>query len=1090
MRVNLKKLPDPNQISSISIQRLHGGLNLRSEPTEVGAAQSPDMLNMWYQDGMLRKRPGQMVFLPGTGENRASGQVWFYERLFGGYVLYQDGMVFRYLRPGEPESLKTVEGITVPEQEHGTFFPFDEYVFYKARGVYIRFLIDESGSIAGEYIINGGEVSDKVYTPIISINRKPDGTGGDLYQPENRISPDKWVWFDIDEKSKDYYLPVHGCEVLKVQVEDEVVDTTEHKSFVTSTGIGCEIIGESLNDTAAEYTRLRFTTPVYFDDTGWSSSDWSENPSNGGNYIGNIVWSSTDLKYLNDDYKSVLKNGDLLYGASNQKDLPEELKYDMIQMAWNRSGFEEYESFFVLDNGKYMNVFFEVPPPAVIDENGDASAGYRYNKRIVGVSDGGGLIVNGMVMVSYNYANGAWSTKDYTKSLSSGQNYVSNCVYASRNFELGNYKPPNVIIHAGAPKPPDTLPDDPEGIQISEKYYRYRRVTNNLVDYAREKLMEYGKISGWDGKTDKNPLLDEEHAPLKFIAENENIYVFRYKIPEERFWITDYDKANGYFKAKGYLSLTIRKDNPQDIQFEIVHEPGKYGSFVKNIIWASEDMIYYNGVSGDRAIEASITREEGQPLTINDVPEQYRDQVMLAMRRAYRDYGSGMISFDPMSDIVIAEKSPYLNVYFQTPGGMRVTEYDVKTGNFKAVGFVLESYNANNDVDVSISFATPSVLSNRVRVLYRKRNEDAMNAIMSCKAATSYGGSNALCVVMGGCEKQPNAIFWSGNGSYGVDPTYFPMNQYNLCGTYQDPVVGFGKQQSRLVIFQKNHISRASYNIERINGRDSIDLPVVNIHGERGCDRPWSIRLCGNNLVWAHSKYGILYLKDTTSAYENMVITISDNVNGNDHRPGMLAELAKNDICFAVDDGKRYMIFIGDKMYAWDHAITSVGDDGVYGLSWTRHSGFDAEAASTIDSGGILLMNRNGMVNDFSEEYTDDNGLPIPCHYTTPTQSFGGYYRKRSIREIILTAMSDMGGQFRVRCGGERVVPRSSELNTPARPIFESKIEKREFPTPLIYKPRMFGINHLWVRVESDGDDGGIAIDGMTILYTSHGKVR
>lgn len=1066
--VNLSKLPDPKELGSVTISGLHGGLNLRSDPTEVGAAQSPDMLNMWYQDGVLRKRPGQKtVRAAGSGAYVVPGIRWFYDKLFGGKMLCQEGSIFNWFDPANPAEAHEIDDL-LSDLEHGTFFSFGEYVFYKGRNAYIRFALTEDGGIEAEPILLDGRVSDSVYTPVIAINRKPDGAGGDSYQPENRINPRKWVWFDIDDTSRDYYLPVHGAEVLKVQIGDDVIDTSTEKCFVKD-GLGCEILGEDLPEDSTEYTRLRFSMPVYADETGWSSTDWTGTASRGGNYFTNVVWSGLDVGYLDGDYKAALKNGDLIFGSTGDKALREEFTRNMIDMAFARSGFEEYKSVFVLDNGTYMNAFFQVDAPGIVNEDGTVSF-VSYSHCIKDYNpETDEILVQGMVMVSYSYAKGTWSTKDYTRTPSTGWNYAGNCVYASRDFSSSTNKGA-IILPAGGIAEAD-METDPDGY---EKYERSFRATHNLVSYAEELLLQYGRAEGFDF-TYSDGVID---APLLFISENDDIYVFRYKMPGKEFWITEYDKSTGYFKARNYLSITIQKADHHNVQFGAVYEAGKYGMYTKNIVWCSEDMYYYNGTEPDYVLKAS----EGE------LPEEYAEQVQLALRRAMRDYPEANITLD--SPVIISRKDPYLTIYIPGAEGMHVTEYDVKTGEFKAIGWVSEGYNGDKDVQVGVSFTTPAILSNQVRVLYSKENPEAMEAIASCRTATSYGGSGGMCVVMGGCEKQPNAIFWSGNGSYGVDPTYFPMDQYNLCGVYQDPVTGFGKQQSNLIVFQENHMSRASISIETINGRSYIDLPVVTINSENGCDRPWSIRLCGNNLVWLHSRYGAMYLKDATSAYENMVITISDNVNGSDRRPGLLKDIAEAETVFALDDGKRYMAFLGDRMYCWDHAISSVSEDGVYGLSWTRHEGIRAETAFDTGDGRLLLMDEYGAIREFSEAYTDDDGEKIPCHYTTATQSFGGYYRKRNVREIILTASSDKGGSFTVRCGSERAVPLSNELNTAVRPMWPSTIVKREFPTPFVYKPRLFGISHLWVRVESDGSDGGLAIDGMTILYTSHGKVR
>jgi hypothetical protein len=97
-------------------------------------------------------------------------------------------------------------------------------------------------------------------------------------------------------------------------------------------------------------------------------------------------------------------------------------------------------------------------------------------------------------------------------------------------------------------------------------------------------------------------------------------------------------------------------------------------------------------------------------------------------------------------------------------------------------------------------FETPTPKENdevtKLKAALSKANSDAYDSIMSCNLAATYGGTGELCVVMGGCEAQPNAYFWSGNNGLVMDPTYFPMEQCNLAGDADAPITAFGRQQN------------------------------------------------------------------------------------------------------------------------------------------------------------------------------------------------------------------------------------------------------------------------------------------------------
>jgi hypothetical protein len=355
MQVKLSKMPDPRTVSSVSLGSLYGGLNLRSDPTEVGSSQSPDMLNMLYKEGVLRPRGGQETVVSGASEIR---DVWFYKGLYRGLAVYVDGMYIRYFDPEAPTiQVQTVPDITLPEKGHGDFFPFDEYLYYKAEDVYLR-LNETDGVLTGEMLLwtsdGTPENSDAVYTPIISINRSADGSGGDSYQPENRIDPRKTVWFDVDDSSHDYYLPVSGCQVVKVQVDDDITDTTDTstRTFLVG-GRRVTICNEELEEGSSQYTYLRFSVPLYVDETGWNTENWIDTSSKGGNFLGNVVYSNFPITA---NETMTFTNGDVLRRADIWG-LEDTQTKTFLERALEKCPYSDYSDYFVLDNGKWMNVF-------------------------------------------------------------------------------------------------------------------------------------------------------------------------------------------------------------------------------------------------------------------------------------------------------------------------------------------------------------------------------------------------------------------------------------------------------------------------------------------------------------------------------------------------------------------------------------------------------------------------------------------------------------------------------------------------------------------------------------------------------------
>lgn len=1047
MRVNLSSMPDPKTLSSVSYENMRGGLNLSDDPVRVGSTQSPDMLNMWYRDGVLKKRAGQRRMAEPTAEGREEGHVWVYDKQFNGMIVYLDGTAIRYYDPKEdPITIQTVEGTKIPEgKTHGTFFAFDERLYYKAEGVYLR-LSYEDGIITCENILwetGDGYEAGSVYEPIIAINRKADGTGGDLYQPENRINPRKQVWFDVDDKSNNYYLPDAGCKVVKVQVGEDSVDTSAGAWPYNLNGRLITAHLESATEDSTENTYLEFSAPLYVDEEQWSAKDWTSETSKGWNYFDNVVYSTFDIVGGRD---TVYKNGTLMMPASTD-DIPAILTEGHLKTALRMCPYTGYTNYFVLDNGEKMNVFL-LGDEAALERNDDPNQTYSGDANLVKYAPvSTEMWLKNYFLVTYDYATATFSTEDWTGKTDRGWHYARNCVYSTID-----------LIGAIA------YEVDVTGGETGKKSYMYaiEKGTNyaNPNQFSSTSVHELAiNAAMWlhDGENG-NP----DDWKIIWISENDSYWVYHVTKEDGGFHVTSYDEKTGAFKAMGFTQVTIPKKDPLHMSVKIITEPGPYGYELSNTVYAGRDIIWNTAYPGGVIVPAS------------DGTSEYDSYAQIALYRARRDYPDANIT----GDYAIAVNGNYITVYIDT--GMEVMSYDVETGEFKATGFITEGYIKPAEDAVNVDTTTAATMSNKLRVTYVKENPDALRAIADCEYAVSFGGSDAVCVVLGGCGAQPNAIFWSGNGSAGVDPTYFPMDQFNLCGTYQDPVTGFGKQQSSLIVFQTSHISKASYSIDTIGQRKYINLSLNTINSERGCDCPWSIALCGNNLAWMHSRHGVMYLKATTSAYENMVVVISENVNGNSQRPGLKALLPETSphACVGMEDGQRYYAFVGEELFVWDYSIYAVAD-GIDLLSWSRHKGFSVAAATEADTGKLWMFDADGGIALMDEDADTDFGELIPLRYTTPLEGFGGYYRLRNIMKVVLGIRSRRGGAILIHYGGEGQEGRQKiDLN------------KSETITPVILKPRGLRVHHFQVKIESNGTDGGIEISSLVLLHTAAGATR
>jgi len=1037
MRTDLSKLPDPHNIENYTIANLSGGINYRDDPTGLLASQSPHMLNMWYRDGALRRRSGYKTVIEGAETDYEDGQVWFYERLFNGYVVMQRGTAIQYFRPDDPETVTTIPRLTVPSGVgHGCFFPFSEYLYYKAKGVYYRIAVDdETGDLYGTRYIwpnpDGGYFLGSTYVPIIAVNRRADGSGGNLYQPENRINRSKIVWFDIDDKSYNYYLPVSGCTVKRVQLGDDYVVSADGFMNGGKVGVfGFTVENGELPTDSTQHTYLKFDAPLFINNSDWTGSDWSNAESSGWNYLDNVVYSNIDAELPD---VSAITNPQLILPVSAGNP-PVDITDDLTQAAISMDPhyIKGQTNYFITANGEYINWFF------LNDTLTDTwLCGYDF--------DTTEMHMRNYYLVSLRIQDWTWQTADYGGDREDqGWHYVKNIVYST--FPL--YPPTGVNIAANTPQ---------DGYPTILTY-------GSLLKYAKHIASQ---LSICDADT------------LLWISANDEYVVFHYPVTTMDFRITDYDADKGTFRAEGVYQVTIYKGDIDKYTTKLYTAPEEnFVYYTKNIIYVGQQMTYI--------AHGGLKKSEG------DMPAEYQPYVDAARAKAMTDYPNANLTGNYA--VAVSKDGKYTSVYLETAPGMQITAFDDASSEFKATGWIHESFTDQTDsgmVDVS----NIALMSNQLRVTYESETDEEKNglkAIADCLYATSFGGSDAITAVFGNCEAQPNAIFWSGNGSYGVDPTYLPYDQYNLCGAFQDPITGFGKQQSRLIVFQEHHIGKAAYSItDEIGGRQYINLTYQTINVERGCDRPWTIALCGNNLVWSHSKYGVQYLKDASAAYENMVVTVSEYVNGNALRDGMLKTIQDSTVwqCTAVTDAERYYLFVDGSMWCWDFSLSPVSE-GIRNLSWSRHETFHVQAAFENEPNGFFLMRRNGSIARFHESIQSDDGVPIHCYYRTPTMNMGGYYRKWNINKCIIGMLSKTGCRLKISFGGE------GQTGNTYRAVVQDTAE--DMPFPLILRPRGLHLHHWWLQIESfddhDKDDVAdetdLALLHLQVLYTAAGLTK
>lgn len=452
----------------------------------------------------------------------------------------------------------------------------------------------------------------------------------------------------------------------------------------------------------------------------------------------------------------------------------------------------------------------------------------------------------------------------------------------------------------------------------------------------------------------------------------------------------------------------------------------------------------------------------------------------------------------PVDSIDTVDGEPQIQVWVKNLSTGEYDQYSLTTADLRPDEFMYSNGSVIFDPTQNVGGDNAyrydaNVRSQFIKVRYKKENIKAQKAIDDCHIAIPYGatGVDANCIVMAGSEAQPNAFFWSGNDENGSNPAYFPIEQYNLVGEYSEAITAFGRQQDRLVIFQENRISAATYSFASVNDRLVVSLNTKTINDRIGCDRPLSVQLVENNLVWCHSKHGVMYLKDSTYAYESLVVGISGNIN----KALLGTEGLRNSVC-SFDDGNRYWLCLDNgKCFVWDYSIRGYTSD-TEKLSWFFMDNVHS-AGWAVNGKKVYGLAPSNLGAPGEENYLfqfsarsgfTDFGAEMIRRVALKTQTFGTQLFPKNVNKMIVALPSDLLSQaiisYTTDVDDER--QDATDINTQ----YETDSEQDPKPVAIrIRKPKCLRVQQFTVKF-TNSLRSDMALLSVQIFYTCRSNAK
>ena len=561
--------------------------------------------------------------------------------------------------------------------------------------------------------------------------------------------------------------------------------------------------------------------------------------------------------------------------------------------------------------------------------------------------------------------------------------------------------------------------------------------------------------------------------------------------------------------------------------FSVAHTDGMFFEYSGDLYYKSVGGYYRLFVSEEYDYNAGLYLLRAEEV-VGFVPTTYMNAVPDNLVNDVHQFGGGDF-YQPYNRMSLKRKILYNcsadTKYVVVPeavdqaDGSLIAEYLDAQGAWNGINIPAKVYQADRTVldfsDGSLGTALAAAgtdgVTNNIRMTYQVpatgENLVQYNSVMDCSIVDVYGGNSGLFVVMAGYQKQPNAYFWSGNSDTTLDPGYFPVEHYNLSGDVSDPIVGFGKQQNMLIVFQERRIGRCSYDTATIDGRTFVTLNYTTINPKVGCDMPGTIQLVENNLVFANRTDGVMFLKDSSSAYENNVVNISQNIERPRTERGLFYDLngIQPNRVLSFDDSKRYWLMVGDHVWVWDYSLGGEVNNPET-LSWFYFDAFpEAACCFALDDAFPSFYGRDGYLRRFKETLTDTfredgtwerRGQDFDKVLTLPIQDFGTYEVLKNVEKCVFVLRgsgnnfvdveyeTDYGtrlDQTKIYIPGWSLVPRDLTFRN---------LRIAPFATTAVRKPRCIHVRHFLARMKNANRGDSVAFVSAQIFYTLQGADR
>lgn len=394
-------------------------------------------------------------------------------------------------------------------------------------------------------------------------------------------------------------------------------------------------------------------------------------------------------------------------------------------------------------------------------------------------------------------------------------------------------------------------------------------------------------------------------------------------------------------------------------------------------------------------------------------------------------------------------------------------------------------FTVNRTTGIVTFSVAPASGTNNVIITAYKTNQADIDSILNCKMAIAFGGQNDNRMFFG--SNGTGYYYWTGITVAGIDPTYFPYNNYNIIGLTDEDIAGFGKHYDTLTIHKESgEIFGVTYTW---NGTVGV-FNTFPINAQYGCDCPDTMQNVNNNLVWLNSKYGVCILVGTAVNNQRNVFPISRNIDPRLMKESNLTEAS------SVEFNGKYWLCVNDKVYLWDYFnspyySTGNSDEDAKRLAWWYFDNINA-SSFVIEGTNLLYVNRaDGKTIKFIDNFVDFSG-GINAAYRIPLRDFGGSIYEFDVRDMWLDVRSDTRTEINIAyvisdessLATETDVVSVGSFSIPGFSIPDFTLNVMGFRQTFAFKPLEKKIDLFGMEFSNNAIGRDMNISNVTLSYT------